>query len=317
MGVLEQVNALKNQGLEESAIANQLKDSGVSPKDISEALNHVRIKKAVSSETPKKAESKSNMQPSIMANPDASIGEEEGEALPTEGNLSDQDLTPPKREGEDAVNLHKSREPVTHEMKEPEVPKPSGKGHEEEYVPTRSHQEYLPQGQMHAPQNFQAPPQPEQQDYGYAPSPQEMVPGAMGDTDTTIEIAEQVFIEKIKNIQKKVEDLTEFKTLAEVRIENISDRLKRIEHTIDALQADILEKVGSYGRGIDSVKREMEMVQESFGKVVNDLARHGDRTHHVSSHRAGAHSSKTTSHTAHKTTHSTAHAKKKVTKKKK
>ncbi|MBU2616879.1 MAG: hypothetical protein KKB79_02760 [Nanoarchaeota archaeon] len=302
MGVLEQVSDLKNQGLEESAIVNQLTDSGISPKDIIEAINHVKIKKAVSSEDT--GNSSKGMEPSIMANPKDS----EEESLPTEGEISDEDLTPPKRE--DSLGTYQISTPMTKEMSEEEdkeVPKPSGKKHseeeQEEYSPGQnSKQEYFPSQNQDYSQGFQ-------QDYDYSAQPQAMAPQGLSDADTIIEIAEQVFIEKIKNIQKKVDDLTEFKTLSEVKIDNISDRLRRIENTIDRLQADVLEKVGSYGRGIESVKREMDMVQESFGKVVNNLADHGERTHH---HTTQSHKT----HPIHKT-HSTSHAKKKVKKTKK
>jgi len=38
------------------------------------------------------------------------------------------------------------------------------------------------------------------------------------------------------------------------------------------LQAEILEKVGSYGGGLDSIKKEMGMMQDSFGKIVTVLS---------------------------------------------
>ena len=98
-----------------------------------------------------------------------------------------------------------------------------------------------------------------------------------------IEVSEQVFSEKIREIQKKVEGMNEFKTLAQTKIEDIANRLKRIETTIDKLQIAILEKIGSYGKNLDGIKKEMSMMQDSFGKVVNQA---------VSAHKA---------HTTHKT----------------
>jgi len=60
--------------------------------------------------------------------------------------------------------------------------------------------------------------------------------------------------------------------------------LKRIETSIDRLQSAILEKVGSYGRGLDSVKKEMGMMQDSFGKMVGVLADKAGEKHHVLHH---------------------------------
>ena len=104
--------------------------------------------------------------------------------------------------------------------------------------------------------------------------------------DTVIEVSEQVFSEKIKDIKKKTDDLTEFKILSQTKIDNISERLKRIETIIDNLQVSILEKIGSYGEGLDSIKKEMSMMQDSFGKVVNQAvkgAHTSDFVHHEKS----------------------------------
>ncbi len=87
-------------------------------------------------------------------------------------------------------------------------------------------------------------------------------------TDTFIEIAEQVFAGKIKDIQKQLESLNEFKSLAQIKIDHIAERTKKIESTMDRLQAAILEKVGKYGGTLESIKKEMSMMQNSFGKMV-------------------------------------------------
>jgi hypothetical protein len=91
------------------------------------------------------------------------------------------------------------------------------------------------------------------------------------DTDTIIEITEQVFSEKIKKEQKQIETLNEFATLAEGRISDAHERIKRIEEVMDKLQIAILEKIGSYGRNLDSIKNEMGMMQESFEKMVPSI----------------------------------------------
>ncbi|MFQ5532067.1 MAG: hypothetical protein ACE5ES_05625, partial [Candidatus Nanoarchaeia archaeon] len=75
-------------------------------------------------------------------------------------------------------------------------------------------------------------------DYGAAP--------ASTSTDTMIEISEQVFAEKLKPLQKQIESINEIKTLSQVKIENIEQRLKRIETMFDKMQIEILNKIGSY-----------------------------------------------------------------------
>ena len=99
------------------------------------------------------------------------------------------------------------------------------------------------------------------------------------DTSTIIEISEQVFSEKIQKIQSQVDEFSEFKTLAESKIENISERIKRIESIVDKLQISILEKIGSYGSNLEHVKKEMSMMQDSFSKMINPLARRAEEKH--------------------------------------
>ncbi len=109
------------------------------------------------------------------------------------------------------------------------------------------------------------------QDQGYYPQDQGYGGGG-ADTSTMVEIAEQVFTEKIQKIQKEIRELSEFKTLVESKIEHLTDRVKRVENITDKTQMAILDKVGSYGKGLDNVKKEVNMMQDSFTKMVPSLA---------------------------------------------
>ena len=92
-------------------------------------------------------------------------------------------------------------------------------------------------------------------------------PQTSTDTDTIIEIAEQVSSEKTKELQKQIDKLNEFSTLVETRLSNAIERIKKIETTIDKLQLAVLDKVGSYGQNLELIKREMSMMQDSFSKI--------------------------------------------------
>ncbi len=273
MGVLEQVMELRGKGLSDQDITGKLKEQGIPPKEINNALSQAKIKEAVSSEetntTTNYQGGNEEMTPSMMP-------PEETETLPTEGSISDEDLMPPPSPS-GSQKYRKKFGPMHKEVYEegeyragtsgeyiPQPMPPSQVQEQGQYPQYPSQQQYeagsYPQGDMGGYEGYDGT------DYsGYAPQ------GA-GNTDTMIEIAEQVFSEKTKIIQKQLEDLNEFKVLMQTKIDNLSDRLKRIEFNIDALQAEILEKIGSYGRGIEGVKKEMSMMQESFGKVVNTLA---------------------------------------------
>tara|TARA_Y100000296_G_C5148458_1_gene245062 strand:+ start:86 stop:757 length:672 start_codon:yes stop_codon:yes gene_type:complete len=121
---------------------------------------------------------------------------------------------------------------------------------------------YSPQPQTQQEEQYQGYPQEEAYDYSQT--------GV--DTNTIIEVSEQVFFEKIQKIQKKVDEIYEFKTLGESKIENLSERIKKIETIIDKMQIAILEKIGSYGSNLEGIKKEMSMMQDSFGKIVNSVS---------------------------------------------
>jgi len=238
------LEGVENKGGSDEEMIGRLKEEGVAPKEINDALNRAKIKSAVSADA---ENPEGNMQPSIMR-------PERPMPLPTEGGpLAEEDLTPPATNIPTRIGYTPGAQEIA----------------EENYVPQPQGEIYSPAPQEYSTAQEYAP----QEMYDeYAPS------GGITDTDTMIEISEQVFSEKIKTIQKHVESMNEFKTLAETKIDHISARLKRIETVIDNLQATILNKVGAYGGGLETIKKEMSMMQDSFGKMVGGLA---EKKHHT------------------------------------
>jgi len=181
-------------------------------------------------------------------------------------DLQEQGVSP--KEITDAISQAQIKTAVTDEETqgaEPSVmaPAPIQTPPPEEYAPQQLPQElpaeeYAPQ-QPGAQQEFY----PQQ---GYGEYSQQGL-----DTDTIIEVAKQVFSEEIKKIQKKVDENNEFKTLSQIKLKNIEDRLKKIELIITKLQTSILDKVGSYGKNLETIKRELSMVENSFRKVVKPI----------------------------------------------
>jgi hypothetical protein len=130
-----------------------------------------------------------------------------------------------------------------------------------DYAPSPQ-KDYVPQEVGYSAQEYA--PSEEQPTAGY-----ETYTGGGGiDTDTIIEIAGQIFSENIRKIQSQVEDNTEANSLMQSKIESVSERLKKIETTIDKLQIAILERVGSYGQNIEGIRKEMSMMQDSFSKML-------------------------------------------------
>lgn len=129
----------------------------------------------------------------------------------------------------------------------------------------------MPPAQYYSPQEPAYSQPPETESY----SPQEGYEESREGfgTDTIIEVAEQVFEEKIKKLSQQISNFKEFSTIAETKFSNFENRLKKIESIIETLQIKILEKVGSYGDGLESIKKEMTMMQDSFSKTLPILAK--------------------------------------------
>lgn len=233
MGILEEVNSMKNKGMQDSEISKRLQEKGFTPKSIEDAFNQIRIKNAVSAEY----SGEEGMEPSIMK-----INEQYGTSQTPQPPSPSALYTPKTQEIEhDSAELYSPQAPPIPQFNEEIQNNPQYGGYNQNY----NSEEYFAQE-------------------GYS----EPVAGGMYDTDTIIEIAEQVFYEKIKREQKQIESLNEFATIVETRITNDHERIRRIEEIIDKLQIAILEKIGSYGRNLESIKNEMGMMQESFEKMV-------------------------------------------------
>ena len=146
-------------------------------------------------------------------------------------------------------------------MPREETPSPEQETYQPNYQPQ---QQYAPQQEeVYQPQMQQG------QEQSYQPGGYEQYAPAGIDTDTVMEIADQIFSDRIKKFQKQVDSLTEISTLLQTKMENISERFKKIETVIDKLQLAILEKVGSYGRNLEGIKKEMSMMQDSFSKMIS------------------------------------------------
>ncbi|MFH1503538.1 MAG: hypothetical protein ABIE36_02685 [Candidatus Diapherotrites archaeon] len=207
--------------------------------------------------------------------------------------LQERGITP--KAIEDAINQMKIKDAIysEEEEKKPNI-KENLQGRNQTSPPTL----HVPKSMEieNGPEELYAPPAIEEtevpqygEQYNEEYSPQQGYEESGGggyETDTFIEIAEQVFSEKIKKERKQIDALNEFATLAETKISNNHERLKRMENIIDKLQIAIIEKIGSYGKNLESIKDEMEMMQDSFEKIVPKLheinsknTRHSKTTH--------------------------------------
>lgn len=233
MGVLEKIKEMRNQGIPDEDITKKLQEQGISPKAIMDAFNQEQIKNAVSAES---SDGENNMNLSIP---------KPGQQTQGAGIGGQQFYRPRSQEmNESAQDYYEPYSTQSQGMQQPpqqyNYPE-TDQYDQEEYYPQQSYsQDYYSQ-----PQGYSA--------------------------DTQIEIAEQVFSEKIKKIQKQIDSMTEFAKLAETKISNNHERIKRIENTMDKLQISILDKIGDYGKNITGIKNEMQMMQDSFSKMLPEL----------------------------------------------
>lgn len=89
--------------------------------------------------------------------------------------------------------------------------------------------------------------------------------------DATIEIAEQVVAEKMKKFQIQLREAMEFRAIFESRILDLTERLTRMEKMFDKMQMTVIDKVSNYGENLNLIKKEMNMIEDSFAKVINPL----------------------------------------------
>ena len=136
----------------------------------------------------------------------------------------------------------------------------------------QSQNQETPNEQYYEPQSYpdQQSPQYDSQQYSsqYQPYQSSVSP------ETISEIAEQIASEKISPISTKIENLISSKTTSESKIQNIQERLERIEKIIDRLQLSIIQKVGDYMNDVSDLKKELIETQKSFKALHKKTSKH-------------------------------------------
>jgi hypothetical protein len=91
------------------------------------------------------------------------------------------------------------------------------------------------------------------------------------DTEMIEELVEEIINEKWQEFKTKVGDISEWKLYMEGRIKSVDDRLKRIELSMDRLQASLLGKVHEYTQNIKDFGAEVQSLENAFSKVLDPL----------------------------------------------
>lgn len=106
----------------------------------------------------------------------------------------------------------------------------------------------------------------QEQYYGY-----EQQPSAGLDTEAIEEIAEGIISEKWDEAKAKITSMSEWKDYADNRLQSVESKMKRVESSLDNLQAALLGKVQKYEQSIRDLGTEMKSVQGAFSKVLSPM----------------------------------------------
>ena len=248
MTTIDQVRQLRMSGKSDGEIISELQETGLTPREINDILSRSKIKDAVfngnQQNEDNSQEFEAGMQPSLM---DPNTNQNQQEYYPQEK----------QSRSYENQNYQGSYKKQTQEMPG-EFNMDSGQTMPEAYSNYQGYQEQGYPGQ-------------EYQQYNAV------------NTETMTEIASQLIDEKIVKITSALKDLTEMKSILDVQVKKIDDRLTRIESIIDALQTSLIRKTSEQEQNISDIKTELHGMEMGFSKVINpivDKARERGSIHH-------------------------------------
>lgn len=91
------------------------------------------------------------------------------------------------------------------------------------------------------------------------------------DLETVRDIAKQEIEQSLKKIKDQVNSLEKMKTDLSFEVQNMDNRLNKIESVMQELQSAIIRKMGEYGESIQGISQEIKATQKSFSKMIDPL----------------------------------------------
>jgi predicted nucleic acid-binding Zn-ribbon protein len=91
------------------------------------------------------------------------------------------------------------------------------------------------------------------------------------DVETVRDITRQEIDEAVKKIKQDLEALNKMKSDISFEVQNLDNRITKIEAIIQELQSAIIRKMGEYGESIQGISQELQATQNSFSKIINPL----------------------------------------------
>jgi hypothetical protein len=245
MATLDRVLEMQQKGVSEVDISQQLQNEGVSTKEITDSLAQAKVKAAVSPPEQLPGQVPGQMPPPAQGMPqEAPQAGGQAPAPAMQQSIMQQAPSPQDMSQMPAPTQELPvGQPGQQGLPELQAPSPQDMG-QGGYYPETS-QGYSDQGY-------------------YAPAP------AM-DTDTISEIADQVVSEKFSEFSKKTGDIVGFKNSIQDQVDDIDERLKRIESSIDKLQQAVVGKIGEFGESTAAIRKDVAALHDTTSKLMNPL----------------------------------------------
>jgi hypothetical protein len=139
----------------------------------------------------------------------------------------------------------------------------SGQGYQESQEAVAP-QEQQPQQNYPQEQYAEYAEQPYQEQGTYPEQPQMNI-------ETISEIVERIVSDKTKELNSKIKAISDFKAKTEEDINEIKERIKRIESSTDNLQKAVITKVGEMSQSASLVHKDLDNLHGTVSKLMNPL----------------------------------------------
>ncbi len=246
MTTFDKIIQMQTQGFNDQDIIQRLRNEGISPKEINDTLNQVKVKNAVS-------QAPENYPQGTMQQFEQTMqGDTIQQGIPMQDQNEQQFST--------------------------QAPQYVQQVQEQQYA-QNSNQQYPPQEQQYEQQQQPQQPNPTEQEYqDYYPetpnaySEESYYPQQNSQDPTTItEIAGQIVSDKFNEFSKKTGDIVSFKTHTEEKLKELNDRLKRIEDSIDSLQQGVIGKIREFSETTSHIHNDLNSLHDTMSKLMNPL----------------------------------------------
>ncbi|MBD3252589.1 hypothetical protein GF386_02570 [Candidatus Pacearchaeota archaeon] len=282
MSTLDKVMQLKNQGQTDQQILNTLRQEGVSPREIMEAVSQSKIKTEINSQNPQQNQNTSNQSQNPSANQTGNSPQPgaypAGQPNPTTQQTTSQQQNTPTQQIQSSYQpstmSQNSGSPQNQQVPQQQNQYPYQQStmstqetqETQQQNPQQQTEEYSQYEDYQPPSDYRTQEYPEYQE-GY---PEYSTTGST-DLETINDIAEQVVEERTASIKRQIDLFRKFREEAALAIEKLNQRLTKIENNFNEMQMAIIKKIGDYGDSINNISKEMRATQESFSKVLDPL----------------------------------------------